>query len=152
MMSTDPHEHGHSLTHLPVNEDVSYEPKDVRVTPILKFLLYLGIGTLLSFLIALFVYRGLATYWLDSYSPPPPSRGGAGPTVPPEPRLQGMPGHLIDPQKDWREMVKEATAANNQLKWLDEKSGIAQIPVKDAMELIVEKGLPVVPPMPAEKK
>jgi hypothetical protein len=151
-MSTDPHEHGHALTHLPVNEDVSYEPKDVRVTPILKFLLYLGIGTLLSFLIALFVYRGLATYWLDSYSPPPPSRAGEGTTVPPEPRLQGMPGHLIDPQKDWREMVKEDNAANNQLKWLDEKAGIAQIPVKDAMELIVEKGLPVVPPMPAEKK
>ena len=151
-MSIDPQEHGHALTHLPVNEDVSYEPKDVRVQPILKFLLYLGIGTLLSFLIALFVYRGLAAYWIDSYSPLPPSRAGVGPTVPPEPRLQGMPGHLIDPQKDWREMVKEDTAANNQLKWIDEKAGIAQIPVKDAMELIEEKGLPVVPPLPAEKK
>lgn len=151
MMSTDPHEHGHA-GHLLVHEDVAFEPKDVRVQAILKFLLFLGIGTVLAFVIALLVYRGLVTFWLDSYSPPPPSRVGQGPTVPPEPRLQGMPGHLIDPQKDWRGMVKEDTAANNQLKWLDEKSGIAQIPVKDAMELIVEKGLPVVPPMPAEKK
>ena len=152
MMSTDPHKHGHAETHLLLHEDVSYEPKDVRVRPILKFLLYLGIGTVLSFVIALFVYRGLAAYWSDSYIPPPPSRGAEGPTVPPEPRLQGMPGHLIDPQKDWREMIKEDTAANNQLRWIDEKTGIAQIPVKDAMELMVEKGLPVVPRMPAEKK
>ena len=152
MMSIDPHKHGHAGTRLPIHEDVSYEPKDVRVTPILKFLLYLGIGTLLSFVVALFIYRGLVAYWSDSYTPPPPSRLGEGPTVPPEPRLQGMPGHLIDPQKDWRQMVKEGTAANNELKWIDEKAGIAQIPVSDAMDLIVEKGLPVVPPMPAEKK
>jgi hypothetical protein len=152
MMSTDPHQQGQVGEHLPSNEDVAYEPKDVRVPPILKFLLYLGIGTLLSFVIAWFVYLGLVAYWSDSYTPPPPSRAGAGPTLPPEPRLQGMPGHLIDPQKDWREIVKADTAANNELKWIDEKEGIAQIPVKDAIELIVEKGLPVVPAMPAEKK
>jgi hypothetical protein len=152
MMSTDPHKQGYPETRLPLNEDVSFEPKDVRVTAILKFLLYLGIGTLLSFVIAWFVYGGLRAYWVDSYAPPPPSRAGEGPTLPPEPRLQGMPGHLIDPQKDWREIVKADTAANNQLKWIDEKEGIAQIPVKDAMELIVEKGLPVVRAMPAEKK
>ncbi len=152
MMSTDPHNHGSRETRLPVHEDVSYEPRDVRVSPILKFLLYLGIGTLLSFVIALFVYRGLAAYWSDSYTPPPPSRAGQGPTMPPEPRLQGMPGHLIDPQKDWREMVREDNSANNELKWVNQQTGIARIPVKDAMDLIVEKGLPVVPPMPAEKK
>jgi hypothetical protein len=152
MMSTDPHKHDHAAMRLPLHDDVSYEPKDVRVTPILKFLLYLGIGTLLSFVIALFIYRGLVSYWSDSYPPPPPSRAGEDPTMPPEPRLQGVPGHLIDPQKDWREMVKADNAANNELKWIDEKAGIAQIPVKDAMDLIVEKGLPAASPMPAEKK
>lgn len=152
MMSTDPHKHDHAEMSLPLHDDVSYEPKDVRVTPILKFLLYLGIGTLLSFVIALFIYRGLVSYWSDSYPDPPPSRAGEDPTMPPEPRLQGVPGHLIDPQKDWREMVKADNAANNELKWIDEKARIAQIPVKDAMDLIVEKGLPVAPPMPAEKK
>ncbi len=151
-MSTDPHKHGYDEMRLPMHDDVSFEPKDVRVTAIAKFMLYLGAGTLLSFVIALFVYRGLVTYWTDSYTPPPPSREGEGPTMPPEPMLQGMPGHLTDPQQDWRNMVKEGNAANNELKWVNQQAGIAQIPVKDAMDLIVEKGLPVVPPMPAEKK
>ena len=72
--------------------------------------------------------------------------------MPPEPRLQGMPGHLIDSQRDWREKVKADTEANNQLLWIDKNSGIAQIPVSEAMKLISEKGLPAVPVAPAEKK
>jgi hypothetical protein len=151
-MSTDPHKRLHADQDLPVNADVAYEPRDVRTTAILKFLLYLGIGTLLCFVIALFVYHRFTSYWSNSYTPPPPSRAGEGPTLPPEPRLQGMPGHLVDPQQDWRDVVKAANAANNELKWIDEKAGIAQIPVKDAMDLIVQKGLPAVSPMPAEKK
>ncbi len=151
-MSTDPHKHSHDELRLPVHDDISFETKDVRVTAITKFLVYLGIGTLLSFVIALFVYRGLRTYWLDTYAPPPPSRETGKATMPPEPMLQGMPGHLMDPQQDWRNMVKEGHAANHELKWVNQQAGIAQIPVKDAMDLIVEKGLPVVPPLPAEKK
>ena len=151
-MSTDPHKHGGPATGVPVNNDVAYEPQDVRVTPILKFLIYLGVGTILSFVIALFVYRGLTTYFADTYPPPPPSRTDNSSTMPPEPMLQGMPGHLSDPQEDWRNMVKEGTAANNELKWVDQQKGIAQIPVKDAMDLIVAKGLPAVAAVPAEKK
>lgn len=152
-MSIDPQKHGDAEMRLPRHDDVSYEAQDVRVTPILKFIIYLGIGTVLSFVIALFVYRSLTSYFADTYQPPPPSRAAdQGPTMPPEPRLQGMPGHMLDPQQEWRDTVKAANAANNELKWIDEKSGIAQIPVKDAMELIVQKGLPVVSPMPAEKK
>jgi hypothetical protein len=151
-MSTDPHKHGDAGLREPINNDVSYEPQDVRVTPILKFLIYLGIGTVLSFVIALFVYRSLTSYFADTYPPPPPSRADEGPTMPPEPMLQGMPGHLSDPQQDWRNMVKDGTAANNELKWVDQQKGIAQIPVKDAMDLIVEKGLPAVAAVPTEKK
>jgi hypothetical protein len=72
--------------------------------------------------------------------------------LPPEPRLQGMPGHLIDPQQDLRDKLKADNEANTKLEWIDEKAGIAEIPVRDAMQLIVEKGLPAVTPPPAEKK
>lgn len=71
---------------------------------------------------------------------------------PPEPRLQGMPGHLTDPQLDMREKITADTKENEKLGWVDEKAGVAQIPVKDAMDLIVAKGLPAVKPMPDEKK
>jgi hypothetical protein len=151
-MSTEHLSHGQAGNGRPVHQDVSFEKTDVSTSPILKFLFYLGIGVVFSFLIAFGVYRGLKNYWASSYTPMMPSRVEAGPTMPPEPRLQGMPGHLSDPQQDLRNKIKADTDANQQLAWIDQKSGIAQIPVQDAMQLIVEKGLPAVTPPPAEKK
>ena len=151
-MSTEPQKKGHLVGGTPVHDDVSFEPRDVRTSAILKFLMYLGVTIILSYGLTLLVYRGLTRYWQDTYTAPPPSRGNTAATMPPEPRLQGMPGHLSDPQKDWRDKVKADTEANNQLLWIDKNSGIAQIPVSEAMKLISEKGLPAVPVAPAEKK
>jgi hypothetical protein len=66
--------------------------------------------------------------------------------------MQGMPGHLTDPQQDLRNKIKADMDANKKFGWIDQKDGIAQIPVSDAMQLIVEKGLPAVATPPAEKK
>jgi hypothetical protein len=153
-MSTEHLTHGHSATPggRPVNSDVSFEKTDVRTSSILKFLVYLGIIVILSYLLAWGVYRGLQTYWSSTYTPPMPSQLDSAPTLPPEPRLQGIPGHLTDPQQDLRNKLKSDNDANSRFAWIDQKDGIAQIPVKDAMQLIVEKGLPAVPPPPAEKK
>jgi hypothetical protein len=43
-------------------------------------------------------------------------------------------------------------AANETTGWIDQSAGIAQIPVSDAMKIIVEKGMPSVSAAPAEKK
>jgi len=151
-MSTE-HTHGPAGSNgRPVHKDVSFEGTDVRTSPILKFLVYLGIVIVLSYVAALGIYRGLKNYWASDYEQPVPSRMAAGPSMPPEPRLQGMPGHLVDPQQDLRDKIKADTEANEQLGWIDEKAGVAQIPVSDAMKLIVQKGLPAVAPPPAEKK
>lgn len=151
-MSTDPNKSGHGELHAPLHEDVAFEAQDVKGSPIVKFLTILGIAVVLSYVLSLGIYKGLTKYWKSSYTQMAPSREGMPATMPPEPMLQGMPGHLTDPQQDWRNMMKADTEANNELKWVDEKAGVARIPVKDAMELIVEKGLPPVPAMPVEKK
>jgi len=149
-MSTEQHNHG-AENGRPVHSDVSFETQEVQPSPIISFLLWLGIAVILSFALSLGIYKGLKNYWASTYTEPPPMRP-EGLQFPPEPRLQGMPGHLTDPQKDWRDKVAADTQENNKLGWVDERSGIAQIPVKDAMQLIVEKGLPAVKPMPEEKK
>jgi hypothetical protein len=149
-MSTEHHNHGQTNGERPQHEDVSFEATDVRSLPIFKFLIYLGITVIASFILSIGIYKGLKSYWTTSYEAPAPTRD-AGPHFPPEPRMQGMPGHLTDPQHDMREKVEADTKANNELGWVDKNAGIAQIPVKDAMKLIVEKGLPVVTP-PVEKK
>ena len=152
IMSTDRHHAAQGDTGNPVHADVSFEPKDVQVSPILKFLLYLGILIVASYFLTLGIYRGLKHYWADSYTPPPPSRVEAGAEYPPEPRMQGMPGHLVDPQSDLREKQKKDNEANNSFGWVDQGNGIAQIPVKDAMKIIAEKGLPAITVAPAEAK
>ena len=93
-MSTEPQKHAHGEAGRPLHDDVSFEPRDVRTSAILKFLIYLGVTIILSYGLTLLVYRGLTHYWRDTYTAPPPSRGNAAATMPPEPRLQGMPGHL----------------------------------------------------------
>jgi len=149
-MSTDHHKHGQTNGGRPEHADVLFEATDVRSSPIFKFLTYLGITVILSFFLSLGIYEGLIKYWTSTYEAPAPMRE-AGPQFPPEPRMQGMPGHLTDPQHDMREKVEADNKANGGLGWVDKNAGIAQIPVKDAMKLIVEKGLPAVS-APAEKK
>jgi hypothetical protein len=149
-MSTEHHSHGQTNGERPQHEDVSFEPTDVRSSPIFQFLIYLGITVIVSFILSIGIYKGLIHYWTNSYEAPAPMRE-EGPYFPPEPRMQGMPGHLTDPQHDMREKVETDTKANEELGWVDKNAGIAQIPVKDAMKLIVEKGLPAVI-APAEKK
>jgi len=149
-MSTEHHKHGQTNGGRPEHADVLFEATDVRSSPIFKFLTYLGITVILSFFLSLGIYEGLIKYWTSTYEAPAPMRE-AGPQFPPEPRMQGMPGHLTDPQHDMREKVEADNKANSGLGWVDKNAGIAQIPVKDAMKLIVEKGLPAVS-APAEKK
>ena len=149
-MSAEQHSHGQTNGERPQHADVSFEPTDVRSSPIFQFLIYLGITVIVSFILSIGIYKGLIHYWTNSYEAPAPMRE-EGPYFPPEPRMQGMPGHLTDPQHDMREKVETDTKANEELGWVDKNAGIAQIPVKDAMKLIVEKGLPAVT-APAEKK
>jgi len=149
-VSTEHHNYGQTNGERPQHADVSFEATDVRSSPIFKFLTYLGITVIASFILSIGIYKGLKNYWTSSYEAPAPSRE-AGPYFPPEPRMQGMPGHLTDPQEDMREKVEADSKANNELGWVDKNAGIAQIPVKDAMKLIAEKGLPAVG-APAEKK
>ena len=74
--------------------------------------------------------------------------------MPPEPRLQGFgfPGQEADPQADLRKKIRYDSEANEKLEWIDRSSGIAQIPVKDAMKIVAEKGLSSTPATPVEKK
>jgi hypothetical protein len=51
-----------------------------------------------------------------------------------------------------RDKIAADTKANESYGWVDEKAGIAQIPVKEAMKIIAEKGLPVAAPAAPEKK
>ena len=132
--------------------DVSYEKSDVRAVTIYWYLGALAICVMLSYAVCVFVLRATTRMAHHFDTPPPAIReemGGAYESMPPEPRLQGLPGHGSDPQADLRKKMASDAAANEKIGWIDQNAGIAQIPVQDAMKIIAQKGLPA---LSAEKK
>jgi hypothetical protein len=153
-MSTESHNSSHHPGALPEHDTVAFESRDVKARTIYAYLVVLAVAVILSYVAAVFILRVTTKIAADSDTPPPPVRQEMKGylTMPPEPRLQGVPGHGTDPQYDLREKLREDTQANQKAGWIDQNSGIAQIPVEDAMKIIAEKGLPGASTPPAEKK
>jgi hypothetical protein len=138
----------------PRNTDVSFEERDVNARTIYGYLFALGLAVVAALLICIYILRFTLNFAASTHTPPPPSREALGKDfrqLPPEPRLQGVPGHETDPQADLRKKIQDDSEANEKLEWIDKSGGVAQIPVKDAMKIIAEKGLAAAP-APAEKK
>jgi hypothetical protein len=140
----------------PLHDTVSFEQRDVTAGTIYRYLIALAVAVVFSYFVCISVLRMTTKIAAQSDTPPPPIRAEMGKDyreLPPEPRLQGIPGHGSDPQFDLRQKIRQDTEANEKLGWIDQDSGIAQIPVKDAMRIIAEKGLPgVSPSAPGKKK
>lgn len=151
-MSTEHHNTGHDVGQAPTHTDVTFESTDINTRTILAYLFYLGLAVVVAFVASIFIFRFTTRLAVDSERVPPPVHQGVGPTMPPEPRLQGVPGHTTDPQFDLRIKKEADEAANEKLDWVDKQAGIAQIPVEEAMKIIVSKGLPAVPAPAGEKK
>lgn len=150
-MSTESHKTGQE----PLHTDVSFEERDIKTGTIYGYLFALGIAVVASLLVCIYILRFTLNYAASTDTAPPPSREALGKdyrALPPEPRLQGVPGHETDPQADMRKKIQEDTEANEKLEFIDRPNGIAQIPVKDAMKILAEKGLPAASPAAPEKK
>jgi hypothetical protein len=149
-MNTETHNTGQEPRHT----DVSFEERDIKASTIYKYLFGLGFAVVASLLICVYILRFTAEFAASRDTPPPPSREAHQRELPPEPRLQGFgfPGQKADPQADLRKKIRDDSEANEKLEWIDRSSGIAQIPVKDAMKIVAEKGLSAAPAPAAEKK
>ncbi len=141
-MSTEHHNADQNNGQPPIHPDVKFEPADINTRTILLYLFYLALAVAGTFFISIYIFRFMTEMAAKSDTALPPMRQGVEATLPPEPRLQGVPGHTNDAQEDLREKISADQAANERLGWIDQQSGIAQIPVEDAMKLLVSKGLP----------
>jgi hypothetical protein len=155
-MSTDPH--SSASGNLPEHDTVSFELRDISISSVLWSLVYLAITIVISLVLCVYFLKFSTKFVASQEAPRPMVRQQMSATdqmnmsMPPEPRLQGVPGHITDPQQDLRDKIGADTKANESYAWVDEKNGIAQIPVKEAMKIIAEKGLPVVVVSTPEKK
>ena len=151
-MSTEHHNTGQPGDQPPINADVAFERSDIDTRTILSYLFYLALSVVAAFIASVFIFRFTSKMAADSDTPMAPVHRNIGPTMPPEPMLQGVPGHETDPQLDLRLKRAADEAANEKYDWTDKQAGIARIPVEEAMKIIVSKGLPAVPGPAAEKK
>ncbi|MBI3896413.1 MAG: hypothetical protein HY313_10840 [Acidobacteria bacterium] len=123
------------------NSSVRYESEDVRAGTILKYLVALLLTVFAAQLIAWAVYRGFASSQAKEAPPLSLLRRNVRRIFPPEPRLQGSPGNETPAQEALRQMREEAEARLNSYGWVDEKAGIARVPIREAMRLLAGKGL-----------
>jgi len=141
-MSTESHNTGQAAGDVQRHTDVSFEERDIKTSTIYGYLFALGLAVVAAMVVCIYILKFTQNYAASTDTPPPPSREAENKDFPPEPRLQGVPGHQTDPQADLRKKIHDDTEANEQYGWVDRSTSTAQIPVKEAMKIIAEKGLP----------
>jgi len=134
-----PHKHDHEG-----NPEVSFERRDVDVFQISAF----GIGLLISCVVVVFAMWAMFDYLFkresDKNVQNPPAMMQERPTLPPEPRLQGVP-KPEPPRVELKQMRDDEEAILNNYGLLDPAKGIVRIPIDLAIDMTAKKGLPSKP-------
>jgi len=123
------------------NPGVSYEPREADLRVVLAFLAALGLASVM----VLLVLWGMFSYFRAKSAergPLPSPRMYTSPPGVPQPRLQP------NPVADYDAYRLSASETLNSYGWVDQKAGIARIPIEQAMDLVVERGLPWKMPAP----
>jgi hypothetical protein len=130
---------GHRRAERPLTHpDVRFEESDINVRRVLiggigvLLLMYLAIG-LIYFLFGYFSHE-------SAKGSPLPLRISAQSLhsvyLPPEPRQQ------VNPQRDLQEYMAAQNEKLNSYGWVDKQAGIVSIPIDQAMDLLVQHGIP----------
>lgn len=115
---------------------VGYELRDVDVRALFRPVIGLVVVTAATFVLMYWLFGLLA--WREAfYDPPPASAVPRGEELPPEPRLQ------MSPPADLAKMRAEEQDVLGSYEVLDEEKGVVRVPIERAVELTLERGLPV---------
>ncbi|MGE5345833.1 MAG: hypothetical protein ACM3JH_07755 [Acidithiobacillales bacterium] len=111
--------------------------REVSVRAVVGFAIFLFL--LIAFALGLMwvVSRVAKKEIASRQAPPPPLAGARENPLPPAPRLE------ISPPKDLAALRDREDAVMKTYAWVDRAKGIAEVPVDRAIEIAIEKGLPV---------
>lgn len=134
-MSTQPHQQHSSDLH---NPNVAHEHDDINVRAILWFVAVLS-GIAVAIQLSMWaMFAGLD--WYERKNEPYVTPLVQAPGQPwPEPGLQ------TTPWTDYRRFRAEQEDRLHGYGWVDEKLGIARIPIAKAKEMLLQRGIPVRP-------
>src|SRR5437667_2466775 len=91
----------------PLHPDVSFDATDVKPGAVVGFLVYLGLAIVVALLVVWWSLALIESRAARFDRPLSPLRASVKEPQPPEPRLQGVPGHTSDPQQDLRDYLNE---------------------------------------------
>ena len=134
MTPTDPHPHySDAEMH---NEDVAHEHTDLNIRALMSSAIGLVVLVMISAVLVALLFRGLE-YQASGRDPQmspvaaPPGQKPAGPQL-----LTDEPGNL-------RKIRTEEAQKLDGYGWVDQKAGIAHVPIEEAKKLLVQHGVPV---------
>ena len=113
-----------------------YERSDANIPTIWKFVMGLLVLIVIALLLMLAMFRYLSRS-AGRADVPAPTPMEATRVLPPAPRLQ------VGSSLDLDQLRKKEDEALNNYGWVDKNARIVRIPVSRAMELLIERGLPV---------
>jgi hypothetical protein len=124
------------------SETRGYEIRDANPAALLGFLALLFLVLAATLFGTWLVFRYFA---FAGREPNPGSSFANVRQVPPGPELQ------VDPREDLLKAYAEQQQLLENYSWADRKSGAVRIPIERAMDLLVQRGVPVLSPATVEK-
>jgi hypothetical protein len=114
-----------------------YETRDANTSGVLLFIALLATTVVLVLLLAWGLFRH---YSVSINNSPPDSPFTGVREVPSPPRLQ------VTPREDLQRILADQQSKLETYGWEDRQAGTVRIPIERAMDLLVQKGLPVATP------
>ena len=148
--------------HLPhenalVNVETHHEKSDVNVKALLIFLVVFILFAIVTHILLYFMFRFFVRMENGRTNAPLTEiQRPAGMDVPVEPRLQPFPnrtgeGRVLAPNAntpvtDMEEMHTNEEKAQSTYGWVDQQKGVVRIPIEQAKQLLLQRGLPLTQP------
>jgi hypothetical protein len=118
------------------NPKHQHETREAVPRYILYFALGLAVTVVAGFLVSLVTLKYLRTH--QTY-PAPQSAISRGRVLPPP----GMPQLQAHPEADLQVYLKDQREILDSYGWVNRKNGVVRIPIQRAMNILLQKGLPV---------
>jgi hypothetical protein len=118
--------------HKPSREE-GYERRDANVRVLLQFGFWLAVILVVIFFAMRWTFNFLS---IKSPMGPPPTPFENARVLPPEPRLQ------VEPHQDLKTYCDQELSNLNGYGWVDQHNGVVHIPIDQAMDELLQQGLP----------
>ena len=118
-----------------------FETRDANVGGVFTFLVVLAIVIIVAGLVCWGMFHYFSANEMNQPATESPFSGER--QLPLGPRLQ------VEPREDWLKFREEQQKSLETFEWVNRSAGTARVPIEDAMQLLVKKGVPVQGQSPA---